>query len=66
MLPQQCSTRRACMLIMYASGHGTLRYSSVSISTAALGQLLGCAIGIGGVFLYSVIDNIVGKKATAS
>ena len=25
-------------------------------------KLLGCAIGIGGVLLYSVIDNIVGKK----
>jgi len=25
-------------------------------------KLLGCAIGIGGVFLYSVIDNIVAKK----
>ncbi len=25
-------------------------------------KLLGCGIGIGGVFLYSVIDNLVGKK----
>lgn len=25
-------------------------------------KLLGCSIGIGGVFLYSIIDNIVGKK----
>merc|ERR1712061_797270 len=25
-------------------------------------KLIGCAIGIGGVFLYSVIDDIVGKK----
>jgi len=29
-------------------------------------KMAGCAIGIGGVFLYSIIDNIVGKKATAS
>ncbi len=26
-------------------------------------KLLGCAIGIGGVFLYSIIDNIVKPKA---
>ena len=25
-------------------------------------KLLGCAIGIGGVFLYSIIDNIVKPK----
>lgn len=25
-------------------------------------KLLGCGIGIGGVFLYSIIDNLVGKK----
>ena len=25
-------------------------------------KLAGCAIGIGGVFLYSVIDQLVGKK----
>merc|ERR1711915_652395 len=25
-------------------------------------KLLGCGIGIGGVFLYSIIDNIVAKK----
>lgn len=25
-------------------------------------KLIGCGIGIGGVFLYSVIDNLVGKK----
>ena len=25
-------------------------------------KLLGCSIGIGGVFLYSIIDNLVGKK----
>merc|ERR1739838_668238 len=29
-------------------------------------KLAGCTIDIGGVFLYSIIDNIVGKKATAS
>ena len=25
-------------------------------------KLLGCSIGIGGVFLYSIIDKLVGKK----
>jgi solute carrier family 35 protein E1 len=25
-------------------------------------KLIGCSIGIGGVFLYSIIDNLVGKK----
>jgi solute carrier family 35 protein E1 len=25
-------------------------------------KLLGCAIGIGGVFLYSIIDKLVAKK----